>query len=66
VCSGENRRFAVKRDFTRIRIRSRSAFGKSTLLELLVVSVFVVFDFIFCEDFGHGRDCSWWSYWSSS
>jgi len=43
VCPEENRRFAVQRDFRRrIRRRSRTAFGKTALLELLVVSVFVV------------------------
>jgi hypothetical protein len=44
VCSEENRRFAVKRDFRRRRRRSGTAFGKNTLPELLVVSVFVIFD----------------------
>jgi hypothetical protein len=43
VCPEENRRFAVKRDFRRrIRRRTRTAFGETTLLELLVGSVFVV------------------------
>lgn len=43
--------FAVKRDFRRSRSRSRIVFGKTTLVELLSVSVFVVFLFLFaCED----------------
>jgi hypothetical protein len=57
LCSEENRRFVVKRD-SRRRRRSRVVFGKNTLLELLVLSVFVVF----LRTCGYGRDC----YWSSS